>query len=155
MKNVHKRFLSLIMTMMMILSCLATASAVNVADNTSAADDNVVVLNSTNGDEGIIPLEYREILFGSAQHTPDKTIFSTRVYLNGSEFLTLSYGGNCKYSVVIQGNDGCIREFSSNGPVYQKSIKDKPFAEGWYTCTVTVSNVNNFAFYLQVTDKHY
>jgi hypothetical protein len=56
MKNVRKRFLSLIMAMMMVLSCVATASAADVADTTSAGDDSVVVLSSTNGDDGIMPL---------------------------------------------------------------------------------------------------
>ncbi len=56
MKNVRKRFLSLIMAMMMVLSCVATASAADVADTTSTGDDSVVVLSSTDGDEGIMPL---------------------------------------------------------------------------------------------------
>ena len=56
MKNVRKRFLSLIMATMMSLSCVATASAADAADTTSTSGDNVIVLSSTDGDEGIMPL---------------------------------------------------------------------------------------------------
>ena len=61
MKNVRKRFLSLIMAMMMVLSCVATASAADVADTTSTGDESIVVLNATVGDDGSVILSTTDV----------------------------------------------------------------------------------------------
>ena len=83
MKNVRKRFLSLIMAMMMVLSCVATASASDVADTTSAVDDSVVVLSSTDGDDGIMPLSYGHYL--KVEGTCNKDVKFERSFKTESE----------------------------------------------------------------------
>ena len=109
MKNVRKRFLSLIMATMMILSCVATASAADVADTTSAGDDSVVVLSSTDGDDGIMPLSYghylkvegtynKDVKFERSFKTESEQKVRIRFAVVGSAHLNikLQYGGSIR-----------------------------------------------------------
>ena len=97
MKNVRKRFLSLIMATMMSLSCVATASAADAADTTSA------------GDDGIMPLSYghylkvegtynKDVKFERSFKTESEQKVRIRFAVVGSAHLNikLQYGGSIR-----------------------------------------------------------
>ena len=109
MKNVRKRFLSLIMATMMSLSCVATASAADAADTTSTSGDNVIVLSSTDGDDGIMPLSYghylkvegtynKDVKFERSFKTESEQKVRIRFAVVGSAHLNikLQYGGSIR-----------------------------------------------------------
>ncbi len=124
MKNIRKQFLSLIMAMMMLLSCVATASAVDVADN--SADNDSIVLSSVNGDEGIMPSSVYQPIYEATQSTTGVTTINDVSIKRGNEVL-LSIASNVQVKVDIY-----QQVFLSNGQVKYE------WAKGFYC-----ANTNN------------
>ncbi len=99
MKNVRKRFLSLIMAMMMVLSCVATASAANVADN--SVDNDSIVLSSTDGDEGIMPLTTIHYLTDEISVGNNQNSISANFQMNSGDTLAIAIASSVRVKVTI------------------------------------------------------
>lgn len=145
MKNVRKRFLSLIMAMMMVLSCVATASAADVADTTSAGDDTVVVLGSTDGDEGIMPLAMDTLREFERYNNPKNE------YVGGPVGTDREYS---KVSIVL-GLIGKIRLTVSLG---DKQVLSQVYETGSQLITIATNLASNTTINYRITfleDSYY
>lgn len=100
MKNVRKRFLSLIMALMMLLSCMAYAYATDVPKATSASDGSIVVVSSSDGNEGIMPLASYHPVYEASRPTSGTTTVKD-VTMKPDNQVKLSIASNVEVKVDI------------------------------------------------------